>query len=134
MGARSLAAKLKRDEMEYDMKVENLAMICHEANRAYCISIGDDSQPRWEDAPQWQKDSAIAGVNFRLENPTATAADMHQSWLNVKMKDGWRRGDVKDPAAKTHPCMVPYSDLPYEQRVKDHLFKAVLDAVNNGVD
>jgi hypothetical protein len=129
-----LAAKLLKDEQEYDMEMERLAMICHEANRAYCISIGDDSQPRWEDAPQWQKDSAIAGVRYRNENPGATGADMHQSWLNVKMKDGWRRGDVKDAEKKEHPCMVPYSDLPYEQKVKDHLFQAVLDAVNGTWD
>jgi len=115
------------------MEIKNMAMICHETNRAYCISIGDNSQPRWEDAPEWQKTSAIAGVTFRLEHPQATAADMHQSWLNQKMKDGWRYGAVKNAETKEHPCFVPYSDLPYEQKVKDHLFKAVLDAVNGGL-
>ena len=28
---------------------------------------------------------------------------------------------MKDPAAKTHPCMVPYADLPESQRRKDAL-------------
>src|SRR5437879_1359495 len=43
-------------------QVEQVAKICHEANRAYCETIGDNSQPTWEKAPQWQKDSAINGV------------------------------------------------------------------------
>jgi len=28
----------------------NIAKVCHEANRAYCESIGDNSQLSWEDA------------------------------------------------------------------------------------
>ena len=116
------------------MEIENRAMICHETNRAYCISIGDTSQPRWEDAPQWQKDSAISGVKFRAEHPDATGASMHQNWVNDKVKAGWRLGPVKDAEKKEHPCMVPYSELPHEQKVKDHLFQAVLDAVNGTWD
>ena len=32
------------------------------ANRAYCQMIGDNSQSTWEDAPEWQKQSARKGV------------------------------------------------------------------------
>lgn len=111
------------------MKIEDIARICHEANRAYCIAIGDNSQPHWEDAPEWQRSSAIAGVRARQTNPSITAAQLHQSWVNEKLRDGWRWGAVKDAEKKEHPCMVPYSDLPLEQKVKDHLFNAVLNAV-----
>lgn len=109
--------------------IEKIAMICHEANRAYCISIGDHSQPRWEDAPEWQKQSAIDGVKYRTANPGVTAAEMHQNWLNHKVADGWRLGPVKDAEKKEHPCMVPYSQLPWEQRAKDHLFSAIFDSL-----
>lgn len=44
------------------MKSEEIAKIAHEANRIYCQTLGDYSQPPWEDAPDWQKNSAIAGV------------------------------------------------------------------------
>lgn len=30
---------------------------------------------------------------------------------------------------KTHPCLVEYENLPPEQRAKDHLFKAIVDAL-----
>jgi hypothetical protein len=42
----------------------DIARVCHEVNRAYCTSLGDESQLPWDSAPQWQKDSAINGVRF----------------------------------------------------------------------
>lgn len=107
----------------------DVARVCHEANRAYCLAIGDDSQPRWEDAPEWQKTSAINGVEFRLNNPGATDADMHLSWKLEKEKDGWTYGPVKDSNLKVHPCMVDYAKLPDHQRKKDSLFSGVVDAL-----
>lgn len=41
------------------MNIEQTAKTAHEVNRAYCLSIGDISQPSWEDAPDWQKKSAV---------------------------------------------------------------------------
>ncbi|CDQ41843.1 hypothetical protein [Virgibacillus salexigens] len=64
------------------MNKNQIAELCHNVNKAYCESIGDLSQPKWEDAPD-----------------------------------------------KTHPCLVPYNELPVEQKTKDYLFKAVIDTV-----
>lgn len=111
------------------MSPEKIAMICHEANRAYCIAIGDNSPPRWDYAPEWQKVSAIAGVEFRIKHPDATPESMHNSWMNQKTLDGWVHGLTKDPVKKEHPCMVSYELLPHEQKIKDHLFSAIFDAV-----
>lgn len=106
-----------------------IAKVAHEVNRAYCASIGDHSQPAWEDAPVWQSVSAIEGVVNAINNPQATPATSHESWLAHKIREGWKYGPTKDPEAKTHPCMVPYDDLPAEQRTKDHLFLAVVRAM-----
>lgn len=106
------------------------ARICHEANRAYCSSIGDDSHLPWAEAPDWQKQSAIAGVEFNIANPTAGPSSAHESWVEEKRSAGWVYGEVKDPAAKTHPCCVPYDDLPLEQRRKDVLFIAIVRALH----
>lgn len=105
------------------------ARIAHEVNRAYCQALGDDSQPAWKDAPNWQRESAFAGVQFHLDHPDASAAASHESWLAQKSADGWRYGPAKDPEAKTHPCFVPFDQLPREQQAKDHLFRAVVHAV-----
>lgn len=111
------------------MNNENIARIAHEVNRAYCTAIGDNSQPKWEDAPGWQRSSALAGVEFHIDNPDASPSASHDSWLAVKKAEGWVYGEVKSPEAKTHPCFRPFEELPLEQQVKDHLFRAVVHAL-----
>jgi hypothetical protein len=108
------------------LNVEQTARVCHEANKAYCESIGDYSQQIWAEAEEWQRSSAIRGVEFALANPNARASAQHDAWLADKKTDGWKYGAVKDSAAKEHPCIVAYEDLPFEQRMKDHLFRAVV--------
>lgn len=103
-----------------------IAQMCHNVNKAYCESIGDTSQPTWSDAPKWQKDSAINGVKFHLE-ADRLPHESHENWAKDKLAEGWVYGEVKDPVAMTHPCLVPYGQLPIEQRTKDYLFKAVVD-------
>lgn len=110
-----------------------IAEICHEANRAYCATIGDNSQPTWEEAPDWQKKSEIGGVEFHIEElkqglkPSPDAS--HNSWLEEKRKDGWAYGPVKDPEKKLHPCFIEYEKLPAEQRAKDFLFVGIVEAL-----
>ena len=114
------------------MKTEHVvlaARAAHEVNRAYCQALGDNSQPSWEDAPEWQKKSAINGVAFHAANPGAGPAASHESWLKEKLSDGWQHGPVKDVDAKTHPCCLPYGELPAEQRAKDFLFIATMNQI-----
>lgn len=106
--------------------IQDIARACYEANRVYCKSIGDHSQPAWKDAPEWQQQSAIAGVRFHLKNPEAGPSASHEEWMRVKLEDGWSYGPEKNPVLKQHPCMVPYEALPAEQRLKDELFIAIV--------
>lgn len=108
------------------IRVLQTAQLAHEVNRAYCKALGDHSQVEWRDAPDWQQNSAIEGVEFVLANPKASASASHDNWLAQKIADGWVHGPEKDPAKKVHPCCVPYDELPLEQRVKDYLFRAVV--------
>jgi hypothetical protein len=110
------------------LDIEKIARVCHEANRAWCVTLGDRSQPAWDDAPEWMVKSAIDGVRAALSNK-AGAAGLHNAWCEAKRRDGWVFGPVKDAVAKTHPCLVPYDDLPAEQRAKDALFEAVVGAL-----
>ncbi len=108
------------------MTVEQIARICHEVNRAYCAAIGDDSQVSWEDAPAWQKVSAVTGVKFVMDNPFAGPETQHNAWMSLKLHDGWRYGVKKDGQARVHPCLLPYDELPREQKLKDVLFRDVV--------
>lgn len=109
-----------------ELEIEKIAKACHEVNRAYCLSLGDASQPAWEDAPQWQKDSVILGVKLHVNNPNAGPQASHESWMDQKIADGWKYGPTKDPEAKIHPCIVPFEKLPVEQQAKDFIFRAVV--------
>ena len=106
--------------------LRKIGKVCHEMNRTYCESIRDFSQKPWDESPAWQKKSAIEGVRHALTNPKAKPQDSHESWLKAKKAEGWVFGEVKDPAKKTHPCMVPYKDLSVEQQAKDKLFLAIV--------
>jgi hypothetical protein len=108
---------------------EDIARVAHEVNRAYCQALGDDSQPAWNLAPEWQRMSAINGVEFHTADPNAGPEASHESWLDEKICGGWRYGPVKDPVAKTHPCVLPFSELPAEQQAKDFIFRAVVHAL-----
>lgn len=108
-----------------------IARVAHEINRAYCASLGDTSQPSWDNAPEWQKASALAGVDMHLANPDATPEDSHESWLAQKTAEGWKYGPAKDAQKKEHPCFLPYAELPPEQKAKDYLFRAVVHALKN---
>lgn len=106
-----------------------IARVAHEINRAYCASIGDDSQPAWDEAPEWQRSSALLGVEMHINNPDATPEQSHESWLAQKLADGWKHGPVKDAEKKEHPCVLPFAELPAEQKSKDFLFRGVVHAL-----
>ena len=108
------------------MNNEQIAKVAHEVNRAYCEALGDMSQPAWEDAPDWQRRSAMNGVEFHRNNPDAGPDHSHNEWMKEKEADGWKYGAVKDPDKKEHPCFVPYDELPPEQKAKDYLFREVV--------
>lgn len=114
--------------MKESMTVEMVAKICHEVNRAYTKAIKDVGLPEWEDAPVEHKNSAISGVIYVIKHPSTTAEEMHDIWMQYKTATGWTYGEVKDAENKTHPCMIPYWELPKEEQVKDKLFIAVVRA------
>lgn len=111
------------------MKIEDIARICHEANRAICEANQDHTQKSWDDAEQWQRDSAIDGV--KKYDPMATPKHQHEAWCKYKLDNGWKYGEVKDVELKTHPCLVPYDKLPFADKVKDYVFRGVVSACLN---
>ncbi len=112
------------------MTIEQIAEVCHEVNRAYCESLGDKSQPAWKDAPDWQKNSVISGVQLHLNNPVLTPEDSHNSWLAEKVANCWVYGKIKNPEKKTHPCIVRYGELPTDQKAKDYIFSQIVRSLS----
>ena len=108
--------------------LDSIARVCHEVNKAYCEALGDNSQPTWENAPEWQRASARMGVDLHTMGNFGPEAS-HISWMKQKVDEGWVYGPVKDPEAKQHPCIVPFDQLPREQQAKDYIFRAVVHSL-----
>ena len=55
-------------------------------------------------------------LNSLLE---AMAKNVHEIWAQERIKQGWKYGEKRDDAKKNHPCLVPYEELPEEEKVYD---------------
>jgi len=65
------------------------------------------------------------GVEYFIANPDAPDSAQHDAWMRCKLEDGWVFGETKDGEKKTHPCLIPFEQLPKSQQAKDTLFKAI---------
>lgn len=108
------------------LKLEDLARVAHEANRAFCEAHGDFSHQAWDRVPVWQRESMIHGVDFNLSHPDAEPGDQHENWMREKVDNGWVYGAEKSDEAKTHPCLIPWEELPLVQKSKDVLFQSIV--------
>lgn len=51
-----------------------------------------------------------------LELTEQIAENVHEVWSEGRIKEGWTYGAVRDDAKKETPCLVPYDDLPENEK------------------
>lgn len=49
----------------------------------------------------------------------AMAKNVHEVWALGRVKEGWKYGETRNDELKTHPCLVPYEELPESEREYD---------------
>lgn len=117
--------------MKKSQAIELTAQAAHETNRIWCMTaFADRADPlklvssHWEDLPDWHQESLKFGVRKVAEEfaRDITPEEMHKSWVDYKLKDGWTFGPEPDSLLKQHPCLVDYKDLPSRERIKDTFF------------
>ena len=47
------------------------------------------------------------------------AKNVHEVWSEERIKEGWTYGPVRDDIKKTTPCLVPYEELPENEKEYD---------------
>lgn len=45
--------------------------------------------------------------------------NVHEVWAITRINQGWTYGEQRNDELKTHPCLVPYEDLPEEEKEYD---------------
>lgn len=54
-----------------------------------------------------------------IELSEIIARDVHDTWALGRMREGWIYGPILDNQLKTHPCLVPYEELPETEKDYD---------------
>jgi hypothetical protein len=127
---RAQVARLPRVAARRGTRVvaEDIARVVHAANRELQIVQGDPRPtPPWDEITEAMARDVTEGVLAVLGG--ATPEQSHEAWCDRHRADGWTYGEIKDAQAKTHPCLVPWDELPREQQLKDLLFGAIVRAL-----
>jgi RyR domain len=108
----------------YRYTEEQAARVCHAAHCALQAVQGESlpSPPGLDDLPAELRRIVIEGVRAARQGETAEL--LHARWVRAMAALGWTWGPERDPEGRRHPNMVPFWDLPPDERDKDELFAA----------
>ena len=45
--------------------------------------------------------------------------NVHEVWSETRIRQGWTYGEQRNDELKTHPCLIPYEELPEEEKEYD---------------
>lgn len=100
-----------------------VARVCHEAIRAMQVVLGDQAPDvPWDAKRPEYAEGVVRAVRMYREG--ASREQVHEAWCTDRKAMGWTWGPEKDWEKMTHPCLVPWDDLPDEQKRKDAVFSA----------
>ncbi|MDR1203333.1 MAG: Ryanodine receptor Ryr [Tannerellaceae bacterium] len=54
-----------------------------------------------------------------LELTELLARNTHEVWSQQRLAEGWRYGTTRNDTKKEHPCLIPYEDLPENEKEYD---------------
>lgn len=57
--------------------------------------------------------ASLAGLTEQI------AENVHEVWAKSRLEQGWTYGEKRDDVKKTHPCLVPYDQLPETEKDYD---------------
>ncbi len=56
-----------------------------------------------------------------LELTEKIAENVHENWSAGRIAEGWIYGESRNDREKTTPCLVPYAELPEEEKEFDRI-------------
>lgn len=118
---------MKNDLSAFEL--DKITQAAHEVNRTWQQMLQEAVDQHWDLLSDKEKQIARNSVIGVIVQDYG-AEQTHDAWVAEKKSQGWTVGRVKDPTAKTHPCLVSWNELPIEQQAKDQLW---VDTVRNFV-
>ena len=57
--------------------------------------------------------------NDLLELKELVAKNVHEVWAKGRIEEGWTYGEERNTEKKTTPCLIPYEELPENEKEYD---------------
>lgn len=65
-------------------------------------------------------DTSMIALPDCIEDLTEKLAEnVHENWALARIRQGWSYGPIRDDMKKETPCLVPYDQLPEEEKEYD---------------
>lgn len=110
------------------LTVFDIAAIAHAAWLETAYRFGTpEPLLNWRYCGVAARELAMEAVRARLIH-NDTAPEAHNRWVENRIAKGWTLGP-KDEAAKTHPNLKPFDELPEPAKAQGYVFDAVVKAL-----
>lgn len=105
------------DRVEFIAKVRYLGWLCYQMGADLPLhDVPEDYKISEE-----RLKSLMKGTEYVLKNPSTTAEENHNIWMEAKKSQGYVYGDILDVEKKTHPSMIPFENLSDIEKRKDEM-------------
>jgi hypothetical protein len=117
-----------RGNMKTQQEIEKITELIYKAARLEAIWSKRSIIPeKWEERDEKFRKQMIDVVEKYLAmEQLPTPEEAHNSWMKSYFEMGWKYGEKRDVEKKTHPDLVPFYDLPQDERDKDAIFLALV--------
>jgi hypothetical protein len=110
------------------MENKMIAKFIYEAARLEAILSKRTIVPeKWKERDEKFRKQFIEIVEKYMDmKQLPTPEEAHNSWMESYFEMGWKYGEKRDVEKKTHPDLLPFYDLPQDERDKDAIFLALV--------
>jgi hypothetical protein len=123
----------KLQDLSFEALCSIIAKVIHNANKAYVDAIGGRAlNPSWEEAREEQRQGLVKAVGGTIINPQ-TPEFSHEQWCLAREAEGWTKDLKYDFNRKTHPNLVPFDELTFEEQFKSHLYMGIASIFCGGL-
>ncbi|MDR2916583.1 MAG: Ryanodine receptor Ryr [Tannerella sp.] len=69
--------------------------------------------------PQPTDTSLIVLPDGLMDIAEQLGKQIHETWAQQRIAEGWKYGEERNDKRKEHPCLIPYEELPENEKEYD---------------